>query len=59
MSDAVQLSQMDKTAFAVLSFAEAAEKDRTYWWSKTPEERWAALELLRQIHYGYHPAIDA
>ncbi len=58
MSDAVQQSRMDKTAFAVLSFAEAAEQDRTFWWSKPPEERWAALELLRQIHYGYDPATE-
>jgi hypothetical protein len=47
---------MDKTVFSVMSYAEAAEEDRTFWWSKTPEERLAALELLRQIHYGYDPA---
>jgi len=29
-----------------MSLAEAAEADRTYWWSKTPEERLAALELM-------------
>jgi hypothetical protein len=56
MSDMVQSSRMDKTAFSVMSFAEAADEDRTFWWSKTPEERLAALELLRQIHYGYDPA---
>jgi hypothetical protein len=47
---------MDKTAFSVMSFAEAAEADQTFWRSKTPAERLAALELLRQIHYGYDPA---
>jgi hypothetical protein len=56
MSDLVQSSRMDKTAFSVMSFAEAAEDDRTYWRSRTPEERLTALELLRQIHYGYDPA---
>jgi hypothetical protein len=56
MSDLVQSSRMDKTAFSVMSFAEAAEDDRKFWQSKTPEERLAALELLRQIHYGYDPA---
>jgi hypothetical protein len=56
MSDMVQSTQIDKTAFSVMSFAEAAEEDRTFWRSKTPEERLAALELLRQIHYGYDPA---
>ena len=30
--------------------------DRQYWMSKTPEERFEALELLRQIAYGYDPA---
>jgi hypothetical protein len=30
--------------------------DRQYWLSKTPEERFEALELLRQIAYGYDPA---
>jgi hypothetical protein len=56
MSDLVQSSRIEKTAFAVMSFAEAAEDDRTYWHSKTSAERLAALELLRQIHYGYDPA---
>jgi hypothetical protein len=49
---------MDKTAFSVSSFVEAAEDDRTFWQSKTPEERLAALELLRQIHYGYDPSTE-
>ncbi|MBE7544901.1 MAG: hypothetical protein M9913_00110 [Bryobacteraceae bacterium] len=30
--------------------------DRQYWLSKTPEERFEALELLRQAVYGYDPA---
>ena len=54
----VQSSKMDKTAFSVMSVAEAAEEDRTYWLSKTPEERLAALELMRQIHSGYDPATE-
>lgn len=29
--------------------------DRQYWLSKTPEERFEALELLRQAVYGYDP----
>jgi hypothetical protein len=32
--------------------------DRAYWLSKTPAERWEALELLRQIAYGYDPATE-
>ena len=30
--------------------------DREYWLSKTPGERFEALEILRQIAYGYDPA---
>jgi hypothetical protein len=32
--------------------------DRAYWLSKTLEERLEALELLRQIHYGYDPTTE-
>ena len=32
------------------------KSDREYWMSKTPDERFEALELLRQIAYGYDPA---
>ena len=41
-----------------MSFAEASEQDRAYWLSKTIDERITALELLRQIHYGYDPATE-
>ena len=30
--------------------------ERQYWMSKTPAERFEALELVRQIAYGYDPA---
>jgi len=55
MSDLVQSSRMDKTAFSVGPLGEDTG-DRAFWLSKTPEERWEALELLRQIFYGYDPA---
>jgi len=38
------------------SFEEAERKDREYWWSRTPEERLAAAELMRQIVYNYDPS---
>jgi hypothetical protein len=38
-----------------LSREEAEREGRVYWHSKTPEERWAAAEQLRQIAYGYDP----
>ena len=51
--------KVDKEAFSVLSFfEEASEDDKTYWHSKTPQERMAALELIRQINYGYDPTTE-
>jgi len=47
--------RVDRTAFRVTSFAEAERADREYWRSRTPDERLAALELSRQITYGYDP----
>lgn len=35
---------------------EAKSGDRTYWHSRTPQERLRALELMRQKAYGYDPA---
>ena len=47
--------KMDKTAFQVVSLDEASsEKD--FWLSKSPQERLDALEVMRQIIYGYDPA---
>lgn len=34
---------------------EARAGDRTYWHSRTPQERIWALELMRQKAYGYDP----
>ena len=45
---------MDKTAFSVTTLFEKSG-DKEYWLSKTPQERLAALELMRQINYGYDP----
>ena len=51
--------RMDKEEFSVLSsFQEADDADKAYWHSKTPQERMAALELMRQINYGYDPTTE-
>ncbi|MDE0019114.1 MAG: hypothetical protein OXU51_23235 [Candidatus Poribacteria bacterium] len=51
--------RMDKEEFSVLSsFEEADEADKAYWHSKSPQERMAALELMRQINYGYDPTTE-
>ena len=46
--------KMDKTAFSVTTLFEKSG-DKEYWKSKTPQERMEALELMRQINYGYDP----
>ena len=56
---AIDAFRVDKEAFSVLSsFEEADEVDKAYWHSKTPQERMAALELMRQINYGYDPTTE-
>jgi hypothetical protein len=40
----------------LLSREEAEREDRVFWHSKTPVERLAAAEQLRQIAYGYDGA---
>jgi hypothetical protein len=42
-------------AFSVSSLAEAERADLEYWRQRTPDERLEALELSRQIAYGYDP----
>jgi hypothetical protein len=49
--------RLDRGAFEVGSLKDKAN-DRQYWMSRTPAERFEALELLRQIAYGYDPATE-
>ena len=46
--------KIDKCAFSVASTSEESE-DKEYWYAKTPQERLQAVELMRQINYGYDP----
>jgi hypothetical protein len=48
-------ARVNRQAFEVTSFAEAEAADCEYWRSRTPDERLEALELSRQIAYGYDP----
>ena len=49
--------RMDKTAFSVYALSdEMNEDEKIYWLSKMPQERLQALELARQIIYGYDPS---
>lgn len=44
--------RLDKTAITIGTL-DAPPDDRAYWLSKTPAERLAAMEYLRQINYGH------
>lgn len=44
--------KIEKTAISVSSLTDT-DNDRDYWLSKSPEERFSAIELMRQINYGY------
>ncbi|HXN47588.1 MAG TPA: hypothetical protein VN893_13160 [Bryobacteraceae bacterium] len=53
--NAVETVRLDRAAFGVDSLDDDAG-EREYWSSKTPGQRLEALELMRQIIYGYDPA---
>lgn len=42
-------------AFPLASLFDGMD-EKTYWHSRTPQERLQALELMRQRAYGYDPA---
>ena len=47
---------IEASAVRLLSREEAELEDRLFWHSKTPAERLAAAERLRQVAYGYDAA---
>jgi hypothetical protein len=53
--NAVDSARLDRSAFQVGSLSDELE-EAEYWRAKSPEERMEALELMRQIIYGYDPA---
>ena len=46
---------MQKNTITLASLFEQSD-EKLYWLSKTPDERLQALELMRQIIYGYDPS---
>lgn len=48
--------RLDRNAFSVISLAEQAEDEKRYWRARTPHERLQAVEVTRQVFYGYDPA---
>jgi hypothetical protein len=53
--NAIDKFRMDKSAFSIVSLDDPPD-DVAYWQTRSPQERLEALELLRQIMYGYDPA---
>ena len=50
-------THMDKTVLTVASLHDPSDENE-YWHRQTPEARLAALELMRQVMYGYNPSTD-
>ena len=57
MCDMTATPGLDKTAFSVASLHDDPD-EKAYWLSKTPHERLQAVELMRQVIYGYDPASE-
>ncbi|MEF2276735.1 hypothetical protein V3W47_00375 [Deinococcus sp. YIM 134068] len=47
-------ARMNRQALEVVTLDDQGN-ELAYWLARTPAERLEALELLRQIHYGYDP----
>jgi hypothetical protein len=54
MSALIEEQTVDRSAIEVVALEQEGDK-RAYWWAKTPAERLIALEIMRQIVYGYDP----
>jgi hypothetical protein len=53
--NAVDAARLDRSAFQIAALDDESD-EREYWRAKSPTERMEALELMRQIVYGYDPA---
>ncbi len=53
MRTRAEMLKIDRSAVKITAIDETDEKE--FWLARPPEERLAALELLRQIAYGYEP----
>jgi hypothetical protein len=48
-------ARVDRSVFRIGNLDDESN-DRKYWSARSPRERMEALELMRQIIYGYDPA---
>jgi len=53
--DKLSFPKVQRNALKVASLFDQSD-DKSYWLSKTPYERLQAVELMRQIIYGYDPS---
>jgi len=47
--------KIDKSAFSIGSIHDGGD-EKEYWQSKSPRERIQAIEIMREIIYGYDPS---
>ncbi len=52
--EAFSTTRMDKTIFSVASLNDESD-EKAYWRDQLPVDRLRALELMRQVMYGYDP----
>ncbi len=48
--------RLDRSPFSVVSMEEQDHEEKTFWHDKSPVQRLKALEITRQMIYGYDPA---
>jgi len=53
--DVLGSAKVDRRAFEVTSLFEQTDEKR-FWLTRTPAERLQAVELMRQVLYGYDPS---
>jgi hypothetical protein len=53
--NAVDAARLDRSVFQITALDDDGD-EREYWRARSPAERMEALELMRQIVYGYDPA---
>jgi hypothetical protein len=51
----IEAAKVERSTVVVSNLHEKSD-ERAYWLSRTPTERLAALELMRQVIYGYDPS---
>ena len=47
--------KVDRSYFEISQLTDISD-ETTFWQSKTPQERLEAIEIMRQIIYGYNPS---